>query len=157
MNRFARIIATGLYTGYSPVAPGTAGSLAALCVLWLIRGRQPISEILLGAGIAVIFFLGVWSSARVERDEIQNGRRKDPSIVNIDEMMGMGVSVFLLPPSASKLWLIAGFFLFRLFDIVKPFPADRAQNLKGGWGIMADDLIAGLYANLVLQILIRIF
>jgi phosphatidylglycerophosphatase A len=153
MDSIARLLATGLCTGYSPVAPGTAGSLLALAILWFFD--PPDS--LLGPGLVLLFFPGVWASTRVEREEVRKGGKSDPSIVNIDEIMGMGLSVIFLPHSVSRAWLIAGFFLFRLFDIVKPFPADRAQRLPGGWGIMIDDVIAGIYANAVLQVLVRIF
>ena len=153
MEPIARLVATGFYTGYSPVAPGTAGSLFALAILWFL---DP-SDSFLGPGLVLLFFLGVWVSTRVEREEIRQGGKHDPSIVNIDEIAGMGLSVVFLPHSVSRAWLIAGFLLFRVFDIVKPFPANRAQNLPGGWGIMIDDVIAGIYANAVLQVMVRIF
>jgi phosphatidylglycerophosphatase A len=152
MDSVARLIATGLCTGYSPVAPGTAGSLLALAIVWFLRP----SDTFLGAGLVLLFFPGVWASTRVEREEVRKGGKSDPSLVNIDEIVGMGISVIFLPYSVSRAWLIAGFLLFRVFDIVKPFPANRAQNLPGGWGIMIDDVIAGIYANAVLQVLVRI-
>jgi phosphatidylglycerophosphatase A len=153
-DRIARLAATGLATGYSPVAPGTAGSLLALLVLWFLHPAGPVFLLL---GLGLLFPLGVWASGRVEREEVQKGRKHDPSIVNIDEIMGMGMSVIFLPGSASRMWLFAGFLLFRFFDIVKPFPIDRSQRLPGGWGIMMDDVIAGIYANIILQALVRIF
>ena len=153
MEPIARLVATGIYTGYSPVAPGTAGSLFALAILWLLRP----SDFILGTGLILLSPLGVWASSRVEREEVQKGGKHDPSIVNIDEIVGMGLSVVLLPHAVPRVWWIAGFLLFRLFDIVKPFPADRAQRLPGGWGIMIDDVIAGIYANAVLQVMVRIF
>jgi phosphatidylglycerophosphatase A len=153
MNPIARLLATGLCTGYSPVAPGTAGSLLALILLWFLHP----SDFILGSCIVILFFPGVWASTRVEREEVQKGGKSDPSIVNVDEIVGMGLSVIFLPDAVSKAWLIAGFLLFRVFDIFKPFPANRAQNLPGGWGIMIDDVIAGIYANAVLQVLVRIF
>jgi phosphatidylglycerophosphatase A len=153
MDPIARLVATGFYTGYSPVAPGTAGSLLALAILWLLHPRDSY----LGPGLVLFFFLGLWASSRVEGEEVQKGGKHDPSIVNIDEIVGMGLSVVLLPHAVPRVWWIAGFLLFRVFDIVKPFPADRAQRLPGGWGIMIDDVIAGIYANAVLQALVRIF
>jgi phosphatidylglycerophosphatase A len=154
MDFVARLTATGLATGYSPVAPGTAGSLLALLALWLLH---PLNPLFLGSALVILFPLGVWSSSRVEREEVRKGRKQDPSIVNVDEILGMGLSVALLPASAPRIWLVAGFFLFRFYDIVKPFPIDRSQRLPGGWGIMIDDVIAGIYANIVLQALVRIF
>lgn len=153
-DRIARLAATGLATGYSPVAPGTAGSLLALLALWFLH---PVSPVFLVSALVLLFPVGVWASSRVEREEVQKGRKHDPSIVNIDEIMGMGMSVVFLPASAPKAWLVAGFFLFRFFDIVKPFPIDHSQRLPGGWGIMTDDVIAGIYANIILQALVRIF
>jgi phosphatidylglycerophosphatase A len=157
MDRIARLIATGLYTGYSPVAPGTAGSLLVLAILLFVHSRFSWNTVSfgLGLGLAPLFFIGVRVSGIVEKAEVQRGGRKDPSIVNIDEIVGTGLSVIFLPPSVSKYWLIAGFFLFRMFDIVKPFPVGRLQRLKGGWGIMMDDVAAGIYANVMLQILVR--
>ncbi len=153
-DRFARLIATGLATGYSPVAPGTAGSLLALLAMWLLIPARPV---LLVSVLGLMFLLGVWASSRVEAEEVRRGGKHDPSIVNVDEIVGMGLSVACMPASISRMWLIAGFLLFRLFDIVKPFPANRSQRLPGGWGIMMDDVIAGIYANAVLRVLMRIF
>jgi len=153
-DRLARLIATGLATGYSPVAPGTAGSLLALMALWLL---PPVNAVFFVSALGPLFLLGVWASSRVEAEEVRKGGKHDPSIVNVDEIMGMGLSVAFLPASMSRIWLVAGFLLFRLFDIVKPFPANRSQRLPGGWGIMMDDVIAGIYANAVLRVLVRIF
>jgi phosphatidylglycerophosphatase A len=158
MKRLARLIATGLYTGLSPVAPGSAGSGVALAVLWWIGSLRPLPSCSVGlaAALVLLFFAGQWASDVVEKEEVRAGRRKDPSKVNVDEVFGMGVAALFWPAGASRVWLIPAFALFRLFDIVKPFPANRAQSLPGGWGIMTDDLIAGLYANLVLQVIIRV-
>jgi phosphatidylglycerophosphatase A len=158
MGRVGRIVATTFGTGLSPVAPGTAGSLVAAAALaWAGRGRPlPACSLLLTAVLVPLFFIGKWAADVVEAEEVKAGRRKDPSMVNIDEAFGMGVSALFWPSGASLAWLIPAFLLFRLFDIVKPFPANRSQSLPGGWGIMADDLIAGVYANAVLQILMRL-
>jgi phosphatidylglycerophosphatase A len=159
MKHLARLIATGLYTGLSPVAPGTAGSLIALAALWWIGSLRPLPSCSIGlaAALVLLFFAGRWASGAVEEEEVRAGRRKDPSKVNVDEVLGMGVAVLFWPAGASRVWLVPAFALFRLFDIVKPFPANRAQSLPGGWGIMVDDLIAGVYANAVLQVAMRVF
>lgn len=159
MSRIGRLAATTFGTGLSPVAPGTAGSLVAAGALaWAGSVRPlPSCSIPLAAFLVPFFFVGKWASDVVEAEEVRAGRRKDPSMVNIDEAFGMGVSALFWPHGASVAWLIPAFLLFRLFDIVKPFPANRSQSLPGGWGIMADDLIAGIYANLVLQVGMRIF
>jgi phosphatidylglycerophosphatase A len=133
-----RIFATGLYTGYSPIASGTAGSLLA-CAVYCIPGfERPVVL----AGICVVtFFLGVLASARMER-----ALGEDPSVVVIDEVVGMWISLFLLPKTIAA--LVLAFLLFRLFDILKPPPARQSERYRNGWGIMTDDVIAGVYANL---------
>jgi phosphatidylglycerophosphatase A len=159
MDRLARLLATGFYTGASPIAPGTAGSLLALAILWGVDTRFPLARHAAGLALATVFFfaVGVWAASRVEAQEIRRGGRKDPSIITVDEMVGMGVSVLGWPASAARPWLFAAFLLFRVFDVVKPFPTARLQNLRGGWGILADDVVAGIYANACVRILIGVF
>jgi phosphatidylglycerophosphatase A len=147
MKKLAIIIGTTFGSGFSPVAPGTVGSLVAVVALWL----TPFPSTLIFSHIIVfLFFIGVWVAAVCEK---QWGH--DPGRVNWDEVVGMMISVLALP----KTWPIyaAAFVLSRLFDIVKPFPANCAETLPGGWGIMMDDVIAGIYANIALQIGLRIF
>jgi phosphatidylglycerophosphatase A len=144
--RAALLIATAFGAGYSPVAPGTAGSAVALVILWLV----PFSA----AGVIVFFvavtLLGTWA-AHVAEAAVGT---KDPGVIVIDEVAGMTLSVLVLPLTAPV--LLAGFVLFRLFDVVKPFPAGRLQSLTGGLGVMIDDLVAGLYALIVLVVLRRL-
>jgi phosphatidylglycerophosphatase A len=139
----ARIIATGFGAGYSPIAPGTAGSAVALLILWLV----PFSRL----GILVFFLavtiIGTWASHVVEAA----AGDKDPGIIVVDEVAGMTLSVLVLPLTVPV--LLAGFVLFRIFDVVKPFPAGRLQSVHGGVGVMIDDLFAGLYALIVLLVL----
>ena len=117
------------------MAPGTAGSLVALVALWLI----PFSSFSLVLTLVFVILLGVWASGRAERLL----GRKDPGHVVIDEVAGMMLSVLTLP--RTPMVLLAAFALFRLFDIVKPFPARESQNFRGGIGVMLDDLVAGAY------------
>jgi phosphatidylglycerophosphatase A len=128
--------------GYSPWVPGTVGSALALFIVWIV----PFSR----AGLLVFFvavtLAGTWAAHRAER---QLGV-KDPGVIVIDEVAGMTLSVLPFPPTPAV--LIAGFVLFRLFDIVKPFPAGASQRATGGIGVMVDDLIAGLYALVVIAI-----
>ncbi|MFB3920319.1 MAG: phosphatidylglycerophosphatase A [Terriglobia bacterium] len=137
--------------GYCPVAPGTAGSLAGV-VLVVAIGRTPLAQPWRSAFLAVaafgVFVLGVWAAGGAER----HFGRVDPGQVVIDEVVGQ-LLTFLLWPSASWKWLIAGFVLFRIFDIIKPFPARRAERLPGGWGIMTDDVVAGAYGLAVVSAL----
>ena len=117
------------------MAPGTAGSLVALVALWLI----PFSSFSLVLTLVFVVLVGVWASSRSERLL----GRKDPGQVVIDEVAGMMLSVLTLP--RTPMVLFAAFVLFRLFDIVKPFPARESQNFRGGIGVMLDDLVAGAY------------
>jgi phosphatidylglycerophosphatase A len=146
-------IATGLGSGYFPVVPGTAGS--ALGLVLVIAFRQiPLAPLWLGVCLAVLtgllFFVGVWSAGKAEKVF----GRIDPGQVVIDEVAGQ-ILTFVATPRIGWRGLIAGFILFRAFDIIKPFPARRAERFSGGWGIMVDDLVAGLYSLIVLVILGR--
>ncbi|MFQ6617515.1 MAG: phosphatidylglycerophosphatase A [Fidelibacterota bacterium] len=147
MNRLTSHLATGFILGYAPLAPGTAGSLFSLLVFVLL---PPLSLFTFISIILIAFFIGVVVSGRVEKDS-----GKDPSIVVIDEIVGMWIALVALP--RNWVYMLASFFLFRILDIIKPFPARRSQNLPGGWGIMIDDLIAAIYANALLQIVKWIF
>jgi phosphatidylglycerophosphatase A len=141
-NFFYHLIATALGTGYAPLAPGTAGSLLAL---FLIYYFYPPSWILL-LSILLLFLLGVYCSGKLE---IIHG--EDPSLVVVDEVVGMAISLLFLPRN----WLLflLAFLLFRFFDIVKPAPINSSQKLRAGWGIMIDDVLAGIYAIISVQIL----
>jgi phosphatidylglycerophosphatase A len=140
----ALAVASAGGAGFAPVAPGTAGSFVAAAGLWLI----PFTQSGLLVALVAVTAAGVWASMRVER---MLGA-KDPGVVVIDEVAGMMVSVLLMPRSLAV--LASAFVLFRVFDVWKPFPAHQSQALPGGWGVVADDLIAGGYA-LVLLLLAR--
>jgi len=135
------VIASSAGAGYFPVAPGTAGSLVAAVGLWLI----PFSRVGLWAALAAVIAVGIWASHRVE--EVLG--RKDPGVIVIDEVAGMMVAVLLLPRTPGV--LLWAFLLFRLFDIWKPFPAREAQALRGGLGVVVDDLVAGVYALVLIM------
>ena len=130
-----RFLATFFYLGKLPVAPGSWGSLGAL-VLWFFL---PISYLIHSIIIFILFVVGVYASKTVAVDLGDH----DPSEVVIDEAVGMGISLFMLPHSL-VLYLLA-FFLFRFMDIFKPSFIYRIQNLPGGWGIMLDDVLAGIF------------
>ena len=145
--RAANLIATWFGSGYAPVAPGTAGSLAALAMAWLLvryAGWQPRWFVALVALTTPpsIWAAGVTASALHE---------KDPGLVVVDEVLGQWLALAGARPLNAKSW-IGAFLLFRLFDIWKPAPVRNLENLPGGLGIVADDLIAGLYAALVLSL-----
>jgi len=144
MSGLAVFIATFGYVGYFPIAPGTAGSLAAIPLYALVRwSGSPAIEL---ATIIAVFAIGIWAATGTERALA----RKDPGPVVIDEVLGMLITLAFLPLS---IWgIVAGFLIFRLFDVIKPFPAGRFEHLPAGLGIMADDAMAGVYAHLVLRL-----
>ena len=144
MTRVALAAATVLGVGYVPFAPGTFGSLVGLAFWWVL----PAAPSAQAAAIIALFIVGSWSGGVAERYL----GTTDPSVVVIDEVMGMLITLFLNPVG----WLgaFAAFLLFRVFDVIKPFPAGSSQRLRGGVGVMIDDVIAGFYA-LVVQALAR--
>ncbi len=150
MRKLVLFVATGAGTGYVPVAPGTAGSALGLLlwgVFWLGPGGGQ-------AGLLIAFLvasaLGVWATGRAE---VLLGRVDDGRIT-IDEVAGTLGSLLFLPFRADV--AVVGFLLFRLFDIWKPPPVRAGESLPGGWGVMADDWLAALYANLSGQLLWRV-
>jgi phosphatidylglycerophosphatase A len=141
-----KLIATGGGLGYIPPAPGTMGALGGWIAAIGIQQYSDNAFIWLFTLIVLFFFLGVWVSGNLEQVW-----GKDPSRIVIDEIVGIWISVIFLPTG----WIpmIAAFILFRLFDIYKPLFINKAEQLKGGWGIMADDVLAGIYTNLSLQLI----
>jgi phosphatidylglycerophosphatase A len=137
----ARLISTWFGCGYSPVAPGTVGTIGALPLVYVLSQLGPVPYWL---GTLAITLLGVWASGRYARDRGE----KDPGSAVIDEVSGTLIAVGFVLDSG---WLavIAAVLLFRLFDIWKPGPVDTVQNLPGGLGIMADDVLAGFAAGLL--------
>lgn len=140
------LLATGGYAGYIPVAPGTFGTLVAIPLCYLLSRLGPVQAILF-----LLIFTGfaVWIAGEAER--VFN--KKDSRLIVIDEMAGFLVTLFLIPWSVKS--IAVGFFLFRLIDIAKPFPIRRLERLPGGWGVVTDDLLAGVYANAILRVIIR--
>lgn len=138
---FALAFATVCGIGYVPVAPGTFGSAAGLLLWWLL----PQSATVQGGLIVGVMVVGSWSGHIAER----YFQATDPGPVVIDEVMGMLVTLFLIPVGWAG--ALTGFFLFRVMDVVKPYPANRLERLPGGLGVMADDLMAALYANIALR------
>lgn len=148
-------IATCGPTGYIPVAPGTAGSAVGLALVFAL-GRLPVGRAwsigLLAACAVGIFILGVWAANRAEKFF----GVKDPQRVVIDEIVGQMIA-FLARPDAQWKWLAVGFLLFRVLDVIKPFPARRVERFSGGWGIMSDDVVAGVYSLAFLSALGFVF
>jgi phosphatidylglycerophosphatase A len=162
-----RFLITGFYTGYLKPAPGTwgsAGAVGAFALAHWLSGGNPAVMIPVLAVIAVLASVGcIAFGQKAER----HFGEKDPGQVNLDEWAGQAVALIALPPPPEMVhpWLgwpsvawtmIFAFLAFRVFDILKPFPAGRSQKLPAGWGIVIDDLIAGVYANILCQILLRV-
>ena len=137
-------IATSGGVGFFPVWPGTVGAAVGLVAVAALQ-RLPLTaaglSVIVGLTASGIFGLGVWAAGRAER----YFGCSDPSPVVVDEVVGQMVT-FLLCPAASWKVLLAGFAIFRFFDVIKLFPAGRAEHLPAGWGIMTDDVVAGIYS-----------
>lgn len=148
MTRLGVFIATCGYVGYVPVAPGTFGSAIGLGLFWLVRSTGSVQiEV---AVMAAVLGVGVWSGTVAER----HFRGVDPGPVVVDEVFGMLVTLAFVPVTITG--AIVGFFVFRLLDIVKPWPARRFEALHGGFGIMADDGMAAVYGNLAMRGLVAV-
>lgn len=143
MNFLIRLIATGFYTGYSPFISGTVGSLVGIPLYFCLN---LFSSGLYLLSIAVCFVGGVWICSRAE--EIYN--EKDSSRIVWDEVTGYLVAMFGLDPTLFTILLV--FFIFRIMDIIKPWPISLTEQLPGGWGIMLDDVLAGLVTNLLIRV-----
>jgi len=145
---FHKLIATGLGIGYIEKGAGTAAAIAT-CSLWYLFQSGAVNDSFLIPTLVtiIITIIGIWSSNKVE---IEWG--KDHNRVVIDEIAGMCITLLYIP--FSILYISIGFILFRFFDILKPLYIRKLESLKGGWGVMADDVLAGIYSNIVLQIVI---
>jgi phosphatidylglycerophosphatase A len=152
MRSLIILFATGIYTGYSPYASGTAGSVVGLILSWLVFA--PVwtrSRVLCLLIFGVAFAIACWVSNEAEKifDEHDSGK------IVIDEILGMIFTMFGNPGTWP--FLLAGFFFFRLFDVIKPFPAGYIDShVRNGAGVMLDDLAAAVYANIVLQVIARV-
>ena len=147
-GKAALILGTWFGSGLAPVAPGTSGTLAGLPVVLLVGRLETIQ-----AALFVLFFLAVsiWAADL----SCRTLGKDDPPAVVIDEVAGFLLALFLMP--LTWVHLCVGFLLFRLFDVWKPFPIRSLEKLKGGLGVVADDLLAGIYANLALRLLFFFF
>ena len=154
LNWITAFIATGGFSGYAPVAPGTAGAFVCAVLAWFVLpevtfagGAGPVSVMLLS--IVAFIILAVWAAGAAEPVY-----GKDASRIVIDEFAGFILAIAFLPKTV--LVYIAAFLLFRLLDIVKPFPARRLESVPGGLGIVLDDVVAGIYANVLIRIMLLV-
>ena len=148
MRRIGLFIATCGYIGYVPIAPGTFGSAAGLAVFYAVRSTGSVSVEL--AAIVLLFAIGCWSGTVAEH----HFGGTDPGPIVLDEVVGMLITLALLPVNLTG--AITGFLVFRILDVVKPWPAAGFEKLPGGLGVMADDGMAALYGNLVMRGLIAL-
>ena len=143
MQRLGLFIATCGYLGYVPIAPGTFGSAAGLAVFYAVRSTGSLSVEI--AAIFALFAVGVWSGTVAEH----HFGGIDPAPVILDEVVGMLITLALLPVNVAG--AVTGFLIFRVLDVVKPWPSAQFEKLPGGLGVMADDGMAALYGNLVMR------
>jgi len=143
MKRLILTIASGFYTGYFPIVPGTVGSLPAWFLAWFWLGHSQTALVL---AAIVVTIVSIWASGRAEKHLGEDSKK-----IVIDEWAGTFITLLFLPCRLDV--YIAAFALFRYFDVIKPFPANWCEKkLPGGWGVTGDDMIAALYANLVSQL-----
>ncbi len=136
---------TFFYSGYAPFIPGTIGSILGLFLFYLLKD----DSLVYGFFTFLILILGFLVSGEAERIF----KQKDSRYIVIDEVGGMLLSLAFIPSDIK--WVIAGFIIFRILDALKPYPAARLQELKGSLGVMSDDIVAALYTNIILQIVLR--
>ena len=141
-NWIVKAISTGLFSGYSPLVPGTVGTIPAWLLLFLVVGTN---QIVLGVTTIILLAVSVWSAGEAEPLFGHDAKK-----IVIDEWAGMAVSVLFVPLTFTN-YLIA-FIAFRFFDVVKLPPAAQFERLSGGWGVTMDDVAAGIHANIAVQI-----
>lgn len=144
MNAPAIVLATGLGSGFFPIAPATFASFLVTLAVWFLL---PVSPLVEGAIVVALAPVAVWSAHVAEK---RLGHDAHPIV--IDEVLGQLIALWAVP--RTLVWMAGGFLLFRFFDIAKPLGVYQLQSLKGGYGIVADDALAGVYARVVLQAVI---
>ena len=161
MSDLRKLLVTGLGTGYLPLAPGTWGSLAVCGIFVLAAHLSGGCAAWVGAVLGAVALLASIACVSLGRFAEEAFGQVDPRQCTIDEWAGQAVTFCLLPtgPDPMRQWLVAGvgFAAFRLFDIVKPPPVRQIQKLPAGWGILVDDLLAGVYANAACQLIFRLW
>ena len=145
VKRIVIFLATGCYVGYSPLVPGTTGTLAAIPIYFFLSRLSPLYYMII---LLASIYVAIWAS---DRAEVLLQSRDCRHIV-IDEMVGFIVAMFMIPRTLS--YILLGFFLFRALDIIKPFPIRALEEgLRGGYGVVLDDIVAGIYTNLIIHVL----
>jgi phosphatidylglycerophosphatase A len=144
-NFIVKTLSTFFYVGYLPLIPGTFASIAGIVLFYLVR-ESCFLQILL---TLFLIILGFFISGKAEKVFAA----KDSRFIVIDEVSGMLLSLLFIPYDIKL--IVMAFILFRILDTFKPYPADKLQNLSGSAGIMSDDILAGLYTNIILQVVAR--
>lgn len=150
MQNLIKIFASVLGTGYSPFASGTVGALAAVLFWWplvLYTNQYEYQQI----GLILLIFLFTYLGAAASK-YLEPIWGEDPSKIVVDELVGMWITLLFIPLNWQ--YLLVGFLLFRIFDIWKPFGIRRLEVIGNGWGVMLDDVLAGIYANIILQLIV---
>jgi len=147
INFFEKLIGSGFYTGYIPFASGSFGSIAALLIYWIPGFENPY---ILISAIIIFGSYGIYIGSKFEKTY-----GKDPTECTVDEMIGQWISLLFLPKTI--IISLFAFFVWRLFDIVKPYPARKLEELPGGLGVMADDVAAAIYSLIFVHIILIIF
>jgi len=144
-SKVCEFLATFFYVGRFPVAPGSLASLVSVLIYIIFWGQWNLYLLVL----ALVTLAGFWAAGKVEK----LSGEKDPGCVVIDEVAGVLIAFFLLPPTIPV--ILTAFFLFRAFDMFKIYPIHKIEEIPGSAGIMLDDLMAGLYTNIVMHLAIR--
>lgn len=147
INFVEKLFGSGFYTGFLPVAPGTFGSLTAL-IIYLLPGFENPSLMIFMISLFILIGLPI-----ADKFELLYG--KDPAQFTIDEFVGMWITLLFVPKKIW--WILLAFLIWRALDITKPFPARKLEALKGGWGVMLDDIMAGIYSFISVQLIIYVF
>jgi phosphatidylglycerophosphatase A len=147
INLFEKIIGSALFTGYIPFASGTFGSLVAL-IIYFIPGFEKLWIII--PSIILLSTYGVFVAYKFEKTY-----GKDPAECTVDEVVGTWIALIALPKT--MMIAVTSFFIWRILDIIKPFPARTSENLPGGWGIMTDDVISGIYTLIIVHLIVYLF
>jgi phosphatidylglycerophosphatase A len=147
INWFEKLIGSGFYTGYIPIASGTFGSLIAIAI-YLIPGFEKLEIII----PAIVFFFGYGLFVSFKFEKVYGN---DPSQCTVDEVVGTWIALIALPKTL--LIVLTSFLIWRALDIIKPFPARTSENLPGGFGIMIDDVISGFYSLIIVHLIVYTF
>ncbi len=142
------LIATGGFVGKIPFAPGTLGTLVAIPIILIYWNKGLLAQLSI---TAAVFFIGLWASIVL----VEKYKEKDPEYIVVDEIAGFMVTMIAIEPTLVH--LVIGFILFRLYDILKPPPIKHFEKLPSGFGVMVDDIIAGIYAWICLFIIVKVF